>query len=237
MSYAVGLAFELQGPAVVDHAAGHGRCHLVVAEDRAPPRGPGAGRESDRLRLVGLRDHLEEQPRAVDAGRQEARPVHGQKIGPADLGELAAGPCVVAGTPGPRHQRRRGEETGGTGVLAAKGARGLCHMGPASTDAPHRHQVLVVAQKGEGDEVVPVEPPGPACLVPSVAVEGLGLGRRTPSQEVRAPGGVPALALRLEVAREALDLARRALAGPPLRRCLGERASPAGGDNPFRHGI
>lgn len=71
MPHAVGLAPELEEPAVVDDAVDHGRGHLVVAEDGPPPRELQVGREDDGLRLVGLRDHLEEQPGPVDGSRAE----------------------------------------------------------------------------------------------------------------------------------------------------------------------
>ena len=63
---------------MVDDAVYHGRRHLVVPEDRAPPGELQVGREHDRLRLVGLGDHLEEQPGPVGVaayGRADGRGV------------------------------------------------------------------------------------------------------------------------------------------------------------------
>lgn len=83
---AVGLAAELQEPPVMDDAVCHGRRHLAVPEDRAPPGELQVGREHDQLRLVGLGDHLEEQPGPVGVERQEAKLVYDHELGPAELG-------------------------------------------------------------------------------------------------------------------------------------------------------
>ena len=76
VSDAVGLAAELREPPVVDDVACHGRRHLVVPEDRAPPGELQVGREYDRLRLLGLGDHPEERPGPVGVERQEAKLVY-----------------------------------------------------------------------------------------------------------------------------------------------------------------
>lgn len=65
VSNPVRLVPEPEQPAVVDGAVYHGRRHLVAPEDRALPGELEVGHEDDGLALVGLADHLEEQPRAV----------------------------------------------------------------------------------------------------------------------------------------------------------------------------
>ena len=53
------------------------RCgHLVVPEHGPPSRELEVGGEDDRLRLAGLRHHLEEQPRALGVEGQEPQLVH-----------------------------------------------------------------------------------------------------------------------------------------------------------------
>ena len=69
---------------MADHPVGDRRGHLVVAERRAPSRELQVGGEGHRLRLVGLRHHLEERPRALasrggnpgsSTARRSARPI------------------------------------------------------------------------------------------------------------------------------------------------------------------
>lgn len=72
------------------------RRHLVIAEHRSPPGEPGVRREDHGLPSAGFRDDLEGQPGAIGVERQEAQLVHDKQLGPADLGELPAGPAFVA---------------------------------------------------------------------------------------------------------------------------------------------
>ena len=208
MPHAVGLALELQQPPMVDDAVDHGRRHLVVAEDGAPPRELEVRGENDGLPLVCLRDHLEQQPRPVGVERKEPQLVYDQEVRLPDLGELPVEPAVVARPPDVHHERGGREEARRPGLLAGERAERLRHVRLARADVTHEHQVLVVAEEGEREQVVPAEPLGPRYLAPLVAVEGLGLGQGAPPQERRAPRGVPAPALRLEVPREVLDLPR-----------------------------
>ena len=157
---AVGLAAELQEPPVVHDAVYHGRGHLVVPEDRAPPGELEVGREHDRLRLVGLGDHLEEQPRPVGVEREEAQLVYDQELGPAELGELAVEPSVVAGAAQAHHERGGREEPGGPCPLAGERAERLRHVRLARADVAHEHEVLATVQEREREQVVLPKPSG-----------------------------------------------------------------------------
>ena len=96
---------------MVDDAVDHGRRHLVVAEDLAPPRELEVGRDHHGLPLVGPRHHLEQQARPVDVERQEAQLVDDEHARPSYLGELAVEPALVARAAQARHERRGGEDS------------------------------------------------------------------------------------------------------------------------------
>ena len=91
-----------QPPVVADAADGrHGR--PVVAEGGPPSAGPRVGGCHERLPPVGLRDDLEEQPRAARVGRQEDGPGGPRRPRPRELDKLAG-----------RATRRRGTFPGRT---------------------------------------------------------------------------------------------------------------------------
>ena len=110
MPHAVGLAAELDEPAVVDYAVDYGRRHLVVAEDRAPPAELEVRRDHHRLGLVGVGEDLEDQPGAVGVQRQEPELVDDEQAGAADLRGLPVEPALVAGPPQPRDEGGGREE-------------------------------------------------------------------------------------------------------------------------------
>ncbi len=112
VAHAAGLPAELDEPPVVDDPVDHRRGHLVISEHRAPPAELQVRGDDHRLPLVGVGEHLEEQPRAVGVQRQEAELVDDEQPRAADERGLAVEAPLVAGAPQPHDERRRGEEAG-----------------------------------------------------------------------------------------------------------------------------
>lgn len=146
---------------MVDDPVDDRRGHLVVAEHRAPPRELEVGGEHDRLRLVGRRHHLEQQPRAVCVEGKEPQLVDDEQLRPPDLGELPVEPAFVAGAPEAHHQRRCREEARLDPRLAARRAQGRGRVRLAGAHVAHGHEVLPAPQEGQGQQVVAAEPVGP----------------------------------------------------------------------------
>lgn len=220
--HAVGLAAELDEPPVVDDPVDHRRGHLVVPEHRAPPAELQVRCCDHRLPLVGVGEHLEEQPRAIGVQRQEAELVDDERPRAADERGLAVEAPFVAGAPQPHDERRRGEEAGLQPPLARRHAQRRGHVRLAGADVPHRHEVLAALEEPQRGQVLAPESLGPRDRRPVVPVEGLRRGQRAAPHERRALGGLPARPLRLEEA-PALD--------DPLRREAGG-LEPAGGAGP-----
>ena len=128
MPDAVRLAPEPEQPPVVADAVDDRRGHLVVAEDGPPPAELQVGGYHERLPLVGLRDDLEEQPRAVHVERQEAELVDPEQLRPRELGELAVERPAVTRPPEPHDQGGRREEPRLAHRLAAERAQRLQHV-------------------------------------------------------------------------------------------------------------
>ena len=82
----------------MDDGIDHGRRHLVIAEHHAPPAELQVRGDDHRLPLVGVGEHLEEQPHAVGVQRQEAELVDGEQPRAADERGLAVEAPLVAGS-------------------------------------------------------------------------------------------------------------------------------------------
>ena len=132
----VGLAAELDGPSVIHDPVDHGGGHLVVAEHRPPPAELEVRSDRNGLPLVGVGEHLEEQPRPVRIEREEPQLVDHEQSGPPDERGPPVEPSVVANTPKPHHQRGGGEEARLEPPLAGQGAQRRGHMGAAEGPRP-----------------------------------------------------------------------------------------------------
>lgn len=119
-----------------------------------PSRELEVGGEDDRLCLVGLRHHLEEQPRALGVEGQEPQLVHDEEVRAPDPGELAVEPAVAVRPPEVHHQGRGGEEP----RLAAYHAQRRGHMGLSGADVAHQDRVLLVLHERQGQQAVAPEP-------------------------------------------------------------------------------
>lgn len=108
MPHAVRLPPELDEPPVVHDAVYHGRRHLVVAEDAAPARELEVGRDDHALSLVGVREHLEDEPGPVGVQRQEPELVDHEQAGPGDLRHLAVEPALLPRPAQAHDERGRG---------------------------------------------------------------------------------------------------------------------------------
>ena len=171
--HAVGLAAELDEPPVVDDPVDHRRGHLVVPEHRAPPAELQVRCCDHRLPLVGVGEHLEEQPRAIGVQRQEAELVDDERPRAADERGLAVEAPFVAGAPQPHDERRRGEEAGLQPPLSRRHAQRRGHVRLAGADVPHRHEVLAALEEPQRGQVLAPESLGPRDRRPVVPVEGL----------------------------------------------------------------
>ena len=87
----VGLAPELEEPAVVHNAVDYRRGHLVVPEYRPPAAELKVRRDDHRLALVGVGEDLEQQPRPVRVERQEAELVDDELSNPVDMDVMFSG--------------------------------------------------------------------------------------------------------------------------------------------------
>lgn len=213
-------------------AVDHGGGHLVVAEHGAPAAELEVGRDHHRLPLVGLRDHLEQQPRPVGVQRREAELVEHQQPRPTQLLELPVEPALVAGAPQAHDEGGGGEEARGLPGLAGERAQRRGHVRLAGAHVAHRDQVLAGAEERQRQQPLPAEALRPARARPVAAVEGLGRRQRAAPEERGPLGRVPAGRLRLREAGEVLDLPGRAGPRPPLQDRRGERAPPAGAQDP-----
>lgn len=204
--HAVRLSFELHEPAVMHDAVDDRGRHLVVPEDRSPAGELQVRRDHHRLALVGVGEDLEHEPRPVGIERQEAQLVDDEQGRAADLRGLAVEPSLVAGAAKAHHERGGGEEAGLQAPVAGQLAQGARHVGLARADVAHEREVLPALEERERKQVLPAEAVGPRDRGPVVPVEGLGRRQPAAPEQLGAPRGVPAVALRLEVARQVLDL-------------------------------
>lgn len=152
---------KAQHPAVVDQAVDHGRGHLVVAEGAAPQRELDVGRDHERLALVGLGHHLEEQLRPVRVEREDPQLVYDQHVRFEQTVELAVEPVLRFRAAQPCDKGGRGEEPRGTHRLAAQRAQRLRHVGLARPSVAHEHEVLAPVQERQRQQRFPAKPVRP----------------------------------------------------------------------------
>ena len=93
----VRLPAEPQEPPVVRRPVDCRRGHLIVAEDRAPPRELEVRRDDDGLPLVGVREHLEEQPRpSASSGRKPSSSITSSLARPTEASSASSLPSSRA---------------------------------------------------------------------------------------------------------------------------------------------
>lgn len=228
--HAIGFSLGAQKTAVMNHPVDGRRGHLVVAEHRSPPRELEVGGEGNRLRLVSLRDCLEEQVRSLGIEGRKAQLAYDQEARAPNLRELAVEPAAVVCSSKAHHQRRGGEEPGLDLRLAAHNAGGTGHVGLAASDVSHQNQVFFAVHERQGQEAVASRLLRPRDASPVISVEGLECWQRAAAQKRGPPGGIAALRLGFEIGEQELHLPGRAATGPFGERRLGERAALAGLD-------
>ena len=124
-----------------------------------------------RLRLVGIGEDLEEQPRPVRVEREKPELVDDEQASPADERGLPAGPPVIVGAPQAHHERGRREEARLEPPLARQRAEGRRHVRLAGADVAHEHEVLPALGEVEREQRLAAHPLRPRHGRPAVAVE------------------------------------------------------------------
>lgn len=173
---AVGLAREVQEPAVVDDPVDDRGGHMIITEDGTPLGKRQVRRQDETALFIGVGDDLEQQSRALGIDRQIAEFIDDQQPILRQTGQFLIQPVGVFRPPKMRNQGGGREESGGDTLLTGLGDQRAGQVCFPSADIAVEDQITTGVEEVQTAQLIPTVAGREADVGPVVTVEGLDHG-------------------------------------------------------------